>query len=289
MTDRGVLYIAMGDNFFDEACISAESLKSHNPNLKTCCITDEEREEEHFDEIKVKEPNKGSDKIYYLEESPFDRTLFLDTDTYICGDLDDVFEVLTQFDIALVHNPKRISSNRSQESQNSFRKIPDAFCEFNTGVIAYEKEKFLEVSDNLRKIYDYRLNNYDKVPMDQPVFRKVLYESDLRIATLPTEYNCRLYHGGILGKKLKVAHGRLRSVDGIGLSKKLDVKKAADRLNSFEGLRVFYYHKGKVKIKKRKESLFKLFKSSLEKYGVKETCIKAIKKLKELDYRLTDI
>ena len=43
---------------------------------------------------------------------------------------------------------------------------------------------------------------------DQPSFRKALYESSLRLATLPPEYNCRLPFPGFLHDPVRILHGR---------------------------------------------------------------------------------
>ena len=289
MRDKGALYIAMSDDFFEEAKISANSLKQHNPEIKTCVITDKEREAGPFDKVKVEEPNKGSDKIYYLNKSPFDQTLFLDTDIYICNELEEVFKVLNQFDIALAHNSKGVSKNRAMNEKNDFQNIPSTFPEFNTGVIIFQKDKIKDISDELKRLYEERMSQYGRVPKDQPVFRKVLYESRLRIATLPTEYNCRLYNCGVLGRDPKIIHSRILDVGGIGLSKKLDVVKAADKLKSYEGLRVFYYYKGRIKVKKRKEKISKIAKNSFEEYGLRGKIIRFLKKLNSRDFKLTEI
>ncbi|EHK02479.1 hypothetical protein HRED_04318, partial [Candidatus Haloredivivus sp. G17] len=74
-------------------------------------ITDQHREDDAFDEVRIEEPNEGSDKIQYMDKSPFNKTLLLDTDTLIVDDITELFDLLEQFDIAFAHNPKRISNN----------------------------------------------------------------------------------------------------------------------------------------------------------------------------------
>jgi|GEM_PF-742127 len=283
MGNRGVLYIAMGDGFFKEAELSAESLKKHNPELETCLITDEERESEFFDQIKIEEPNKGSDKIQYIDRSPFDQTLFLDTDTLIVDNITELFTLLEEFDIAMSQNPMRVSNNNFTGEKNDFKNIPVAFPELNGGIILFQNnEKFRQYSENVREFYRERQEEYGEKVMEQPVFRKELYESDLRLMILPPEYNCRLNYGGVVSEKVKIGHARLIDFDAKwGLVKKLDVRESLDKLNSEEGIRVFYYHKGTIKVRKRKESLKKLLLNSIRDYGASGTFKRVLNKLKQ--------
>jgi hypothetical protein len=46
---------------------------------------------------------------------------------------------------------------------------------------------------------------------NQPLFRRTLYESGLRIATLPPEYNSRFPFPGFLHTKVKILHGHVHS------------------------------------------------------------------------------
>lgn len=36
--------------------------------------------------------------------SPFEHTIFLDTDTFVCGDFSELFDLLDHFDIAMSHD-----------------------------------------------------------------------------------------------------------------------------------------------------------------------------------------
>lgn len=282
MEDKGVLYIAMGDGFYEEAKISAESLKENNPGLQTCLITDKDREDDAFDEVRIEEPNEGSDKIQYMDNSPFNKTLLLDTDTLIFDDITELFDLLEQFDLAFAHNPKRISNNIQTGEKNTFEDVPKAFPELNGGVILFENDdKFADFAQDIREMYSARQEKYGKVMAEQPVFRKILYNSDMKFTILPPEYNCRLSLGGVLSEKMKIAHSRLIDLGGFGRAKKLNVRKAAKKINSVEGIRIFYYYKGGVKVKKRKEKISRMLTEAIDKYGIKGTAVRSIKKLKE--------
>ena len=117
-----------------------------------------------------------------MARTRFERTLHLDADVLAVADLRDVFEVLDRFDIALAHDQWR---NSPAANATWRRPLPNAFPQFNGGVIAYRRTPevlaFLAAwADALRA---------SGLKRDQPVLRELLWESDLRIATLPPEYN----------------------------------------------------------------------------------------------------
>ena len=47
-------------------------------------------------------------KIAGLRKTPFERTVFIDTDTLICGDLRGTFALLDRFDLVVTHNAWRV-------------------------------------------------------------------------------------------------------------------------------------------------------------------------------------
>ena len=78
-----------------------------------------------------------------MMQSPFEKTLLLDTDTYVCADISDLFAILERFDIAMTHErPYRDDFPASSG-------VPDAFVEFNQGVIAFRRS--YEVQDALKE------------------------------------------------------------------------------------------------------------------------------------------
>jgi hypothetical protein len=158
------------------------------------------------------------DKAFNLHLSPYERTVYLDGDTYVTGDISALFSLLDEFDVALAHAPYREVLSKPD--------IPSSFPEFNGGVICFcdtdEVRQFLnrwvskykaqiergspdgevvfEDCDSLEEIPNGRKH-------DQPPLREALYESDLRIATLPPEYNFR-GAGGYAQSKITVVHAR---------------------------------------------------------------------------------
>jgi hypothetical protein len=125
--------------------------------------------------------------------------VLLDCDTYIVRDLGPIFELLDRFDIAGAHAPTRSSFDLDN--------IPDSFPEFNAGLIAFRRSE--AVSSFLAAwLADYdRLAELRPASMDQPSFRRALFRSGLRIATLPPEWNQRFDMAGYPKQALRVLHG----------------------------------------------------------------------------------
>lgn len=229
MESRGVIYVATGKKFVEEALISVESVKKHMPDIPVSLFTD-------LSEL-VSSPPEGVDSVYPLEnasrscrdkikplaDSPYERTLFLDTDTYLCTPVYDLFEMLDRFEIALAQAPDRY--------QYILPEIPDCFTELNSGVIVFRKNK--RVSDLLElwdqtfvRMLDQDTSSY----RDQHSLRDSLYRSQIQFFVLPQEYNFRTICPNFAGKNcnVKIIHGR-----------HADMEKVAAKLNCCQEARVF--------------------------------------------------
>jgi len=210
MMDKGVLYIATGSDFVREAVLSNQSFKLHNPSAGSCLMTDEDSitadVKQEFDHI-IALPNptfSWLDKIAPLVDSPFEKTLFLDSDTLVLEPLDDVFEALDRFEVGFAH-----ASYRKWDGYEFG--VPDCFAEPNSGVIAYRRsERFSKFVDEWLTIYKKQIETENPYGPDQPTFRKALYESDLRLLVMPPEYNWRTIFAGFVGgaTRVKILHGR---------------------------------------------------------------------------------
>lgn len=227
--EKGVVYVATGKKFVDEALISVRSVKKQMPEMSVSLFTD-------LHEL-VSAPPEGVDSVFHLEEvtkscldkmyplieTPYERTLFLDTDTFLCERVDELFDVLDRFDIAAAHPPYRV--------QYTIPHIPECFPEPNTGVIVFRKnDAALVVLKRWPEEYKAQLASDRKPHHDQHSFRAALYSSRARFLVLPQEYNFRSIGPNFAGKgsKVKIIHGRHASFE-----------KVAARLNANLDYRVF--------------------------------------------------
>lgn len=192
----GVLYIATGKKYIKAAIRSAQSVQKFCPGLPIHLYADYRNYDFNFDQTlypfssvaEIANPHRRS-KVDYLSATPFERTLYLDTDTALNADITQIFKILDRFDLALCHAHNR---NAAARTQNWHFEIPDAFPQFNSGVFLYRK------TPSVINFLDNWSTNFHEAGFlwDQVTLRELLWLSDLRIATLPPEYNVRFmkYH-----------------------------------------------------------------------------------------------
>jgi len=197
---EGVLYIARGDRYVEAAVQSARSLRRVTPAIPIAIATDGPAPAEFDEAIALTEADGYRAKILGMIASPFDRTLMLDVDTYVVGDISEVFRLLDAFDIAAAHAPNRVALPLDD--------VPDSFPELNTGVIALRRNECVQ------RFLRSWLDEYDRVvPLkppskDQPSFRRMLYvTAEVRLAVLPSEFNVRFWKAGYYNQPVRILHG----------------------------------------------------------------------------------
>ena len=230
----GIIYVAIGASFVAESSLSAKSVRRFLPDIPILLYTDQDLEShQDFDEVirlSPPHPRAQINKLIAMTRSPFDNTLLLDTDTYVCADISDLFTLLNRFDIAMSHD------RAYQDDFPAQTGVPDAFVEFNQGVIAFRRSLALQEALKEALRWTDTLWTTKGYPPDQAPFRIALFHSDVRVATLPLEYNCRFATYGYLNGTVRILHGRLPS--GIRMRTE-DFERVASTLNKSTVPRVF--------------------------------------------------
>lgn len=181
---RGFVYVATGEGYVREAIRSARSLKRVMPEEKVCLITDLRPQESCFDLVlDAEEPvHAPIDKLQAVR-APFERVMFVDTDTHFVADVSEVFDLCARFDLAVLPDLRR-------GWNYPLPGVPRTFPEFNTGVMLFTNSpKIHEFFNVWRSEYKSLKPNLPVPKNDQPSFRKTLFHSDLRVAPLPSEYH----------------------------------------------------------------------------------------------------
>ena len=219
---KGFIYVASnnvsstGHDYVQEAIFSAESLRKHEPEAQITLFTDKKIKNKVFNEIKIVKMSLRC-KQNFLLESPYEKTILLDTDTYVNHNLNDLFDLLDKYELVGCSDYSRKRIFPIPEYMN----IPYGFSELNTGVVGYKKCK------NFQKFIELWLHYYQKyrkiVPWDQPSCRIALWESNINLYMLPIEYNRR---------------GKHTKEKCINLRKKGDPRFDKDHLKT----RIFHYH-----------------------------------------------
>ena len=234
---RGVVYMAMGEKYVDEAIFSAKSFRKHMkwPITIFTDLPDFAAKEKVFDDIvyiQQSGPRPHRDKLVSMLQSPYDETLFLDTDTYIGAALDDCWDMLKYFDMA-VSGDRRYKDFLPPDTG-----VPTSFHEVNLGVVFFRKsEKMINTLISALEVYDQLSSKYPEIGTyccDQPSFRIASFYSGIAIAPLTEEYNCRFASYGKLNGKVRVLHGRLDN----GIPSKKKMEQILNKLNHTQVPRV---------------------------------------------------
>jgi hypothetical protein len=206
------MYSSSGESNVAAALVSARSSLRHNPVPHVLFAAPPPREAgaEAGLSIEPFEPsdNPYLDKIANMRRSPFERTIFLDSDTYVTREIVHVFELLDHYDMAAALAP----GYRGLDDPE----VPAAFCEFNTGVLAWRAgERTAAFMEHWQETYAawQREPPFDRAgesrgKADQPAFRRCAWEHGMRIVVLPPEYNYRTGEPGTVVGPVRVVHGR---------------------------------------------------------------------------------
>lgn len=183
-TKRGVLFIVTGAHFTHAAADAARSVARWNPGLEIGIFTDQPQVDPIFTFHEQITPPGGRRKPEFITQTPYEQTLYLDSDVRVTGPLDDLFRVLERFDLAGAQVRYRLHPNR-----NKFWRIalPLSFPQINCGVMLFNR-----VPSVMKLFADWRQAMVDGgFRREQVPFREVLWLSDVRFTTLGPEYNTR--------------------------------------------------------------------------------------------------
>lgn len=215
---RGILYIASGPSFQAEACKSAERIRKLNPSLHITLFTDKSSpalNQNPFNEVRefADAPLSWEIKPRLIAETPYEKTLFLDSDTYAISAINDYFDALELYEMAVVHAPARSTCEAS--------KLPRWFPEVNTGVIAFRRchnvDTFFQAWQHCQEQLAIAFNRTG-VP-DQWGFRQALLEHHdaVRYLILAPEYNFRFEIPVSAHGTVRMLHGRASDLETIAV------------------------------------------------------------------------
>jgi hypothetical protein len=205
----GFIYSATGEKFVREAAESARSVRRCMPNAGLAISTDLPDlagSPRLFDHVLPIPPDKTrfGMKFVGMIQTPFEKTVFLDTDTYMLDAVYELIPLLDRYELACAHEVARFNE--------PVRDVPASFPEPNTGVIAFRNTP--EVLAFLKRVHQKYLelhppDSLEKRPgSDQGPFRDCLFHSELRNFVLPSEYNLRAYAPYFAGSRVKILHCR---------------------------------------------------------------------------------
>jgi len=216
MNECGYLYVAAGDpKFIQEAVISATSLRQVDPAAHITLVTDKPVAGALFDSVVVRPVEFTAWRAglaykakHIYQESPYEKTLFLDTDTYFYEPCRALFELLDCFDICIAAAPADLN-------QPLVDGKPLIACQpYNTGVIAFKKnERNESLFRSWHEIYDNKLRERALRHKEghQPAFMEALIQSKSIVYVLPSVWNARVLTYVFLNDSVKIVHCREES------------------------------------------------------------------------------
>lgn len=208
----GILYIAIGERWCQEASAAATSVKQYMPNMPITLFADRAWHAPAIDTVQVITPGTHPllTRTHWMGQSPYEQTLFLDTDITLCDAIDDLFRLLDRFDLAVPHAPYRLANMGLPTPLPDFLSadVPACFPGLNSGMVLYRRSA--QVNAFFARWCEYHVRHCELTPQapSQPAFRTALYQSNLRFAIVPEEYHCRFIYPFKVSGKVKVLHGR---------------------------------------------------------------------------------
>lgn len=208
---NGALYIVTQDpRYADMVLVSAESLKRVMPDLPITVFSQFPVKSPHLDNVVIVTPAKDGfyDKARLIADSPYERTMFIDADTFVLEPVPELFSLLDQFDCAATHE-EYLSTDWFGRYPRA--DIPASFPEFNTGILLVKRSQGTQqLLQRWAELYEEYLREKPEHPInDQPFFRAAAYYSEVRMATLTREYNCKFRGQGYVNKAVKILHGHV--------------------------------------------------------------------------------
>ncbi|HEX3433998.1 MAG TPA: hypothetical protein VHT25_08060 [Solirubrobacteraceae bacterium] len=211
----GIMYSAFGEKYVAEAARAARSSLRHNDVPHLIFAAGQIQDPPPGVTVVDFEPISSApfvDRIANMRRSPFERTLYLDTDTFVVDEMVGVFELLDHYDLALAQAP----AYRGLDDPE----VPAAFPEFNCGVVAWRSSErvaaFLRSWEETYRAWlveDVLAGPYgEEHPTrtgigDQPAFRRCAWQHGMKVATLPAEYNLRLGMTTTVVDRVRLLHG----------------------------------------------------------------------------------
>jgi len=203
------------------------------PETPISIVADRKPGADLFDEILLDTSAfEKRNKPQAMRRTPYERTIYLDTDTYVHEPINELFDLLDRFDLAVRRNKSEVHvpavHNGGPNSE-----VPESFPEFNSGVVPYRKTpamwEFLHGWERLC------LPNHE---WDQRSLRPALYDSSVRFTALPNRYNCMYRNGNVVSGSVKVFHGPLVERE----RNRVDLQEALGKLNRSTDTRLYYVY-----------------------------------------------
>ncbi len=205
----GVIYVVSGDKFIKEAEVSLASLRESNPGLPAMLLTDAPiAHPEKWDKVEVDPAlaaltttGRSCKAKLHMDRAPWERCLYLDTDTLVVGDLAPAFALLDRFEFAA----EQVAGGHHYELPG----LPPTYPEIGGGVLLWRPtERVKEFFVRWRELFDAFDQSDLGRTYDQKSLRVAMWESDVRFVRLPSTHNLMAYYPAAVEREVVIVHGR---------------------------------------------------------------------------------
>jgi len=208
-SDRGLLFVASGDAYVSEAVETARQISNLDVTYPLAIVSDTSADLPEFDHlVDLSDPSYDlRDKPAALPHSPFEETVYLDTDVHVTDAVvfDELFDILERVSVAATFDICR--SERERLSLSGPEEPPPSFPMLNTGVLAYRQSAVDDLFARWLALYDEYEPQVEGGLNDQVPFRQALWESDVEYGVLTSEYNTILPSPQFLADEARILHG----------------------------------------------------------------------------------
>ncbi len=189
---KGYCYVAWGEQYIKEATISQQTC-----DYPTCLFTDKVTTvPDNVFTYVIRSDFKQFEGLHFfyrkliaLQESPFDLTCYLDSDTRLVNNVKLGFDKANEFDFATVIAPGQI-----------FQWYEKEFIHYNAGVLWFKGYPKLFVDEVLKLAKTFTL-------CDEPAWSLAWDELKINPAVLPSVYNL-ITTGPIHDRPVRIWHSR---------------------------------------------------------------------------------
>lgn len=220
----GYLYVTSGSKYLQEAYDSAGSLRRVEPSCSITLVTGSQVQSPLFNHVILRPHDPFLEEKFdpltwrlkwIYHDSPYEKTLFLDSDTYVSEAVSSVFQILDQFDICIAPGP-----NMYATCSIAGERVPGLLA-YNCGVIAFRKNAITEdLFDRWFQIYQEKMRkSAGNLPRDQAgdqvSFVEAAMAAKARLYVLANTWNARIPYYLQLRGTVRIIHGRSNNLERI--------------------------------------------------------------------------
>lgn len=176
----GYVYATTGKDYTILARRAARTLKQVSPDACIDLFTDQDIDDPVFDRIHRLHHVTHYPKTEALGRSRFDRTILLDADTVVLTDISELFGMADRYPLSAM-----IGWALPAFMQQAQADIPRWYPHFNSGVMLFRKGRRIR---QLARAWSAVMAR-DGARFDQTPLRRLCWDLDIPVGTIPQEYN----------------------------------------------------------------------------------------------------